>query len=57
MYYYFILLTLGLFSVLTEKNKKRKKLFIGIYIVVMAITFIYQSGEAVGGFIYNITNS
>jgi glycerol uptake facilitator-like aquaporin len=49
-------MTLGVFSVLTEKNKKRKKLFIGIYIMVIGITFIYRSGELLGGLIYNMTN-
>jgi glycerol uptake facilitator-like aquaporin len=56
MYYYLLLLTLGVFSVSTEKNKKRKKLYIGIYVVAIGITFLYQSGMVVGGFLYNIMN-
>jgi glycerol uptake facilitator-like aquaporin len=58
MDYYFILL-LGVAAFLSlkgEKNLKRKKLFIGIYVVLIGLAFLYLSGESIGHYIYNITH-
>ena len=57
-YYYIILLGIAAFlSIKEEKNSKRKKLFIGIYTVLIGVAFLYLAGESIGQFIYNITHS
>ena len=58
MDYYFILL-LGISAFLSikgEKSPKRKKLFIGIYTILIGLAFLYFSGESIGHHIYNVTN-
>ncbi len=57
-YYFIVLLGVSAFlSIRGEKNPKRKKLFIGIYVVLIGLAFLYLSGESIGHYIYNITNS
>ena len=57
-YYYIILLGIAAFlSIKEEKTPKRKKLFIGIYTILIGVAFFYLAGESIGQFIYHITNS
>ncbi len=54
---YFILLLVSIFFILkTEKTKTSKKIYSSIYICLICITFLYNSGEVIGQFIYNITH-
>lgn len=55
--YYFILLLVSIFFILkTEKTKTSKKIYSSIYICLICITFLYNSGEVIGQFIYNVTH-
>ncbi|WP_347174961.1 hypothetical protein [Polaribacter uvawellassae] len=57
-YFYIILLALAAFFTLKdEKDAKRKKLFIGIYSVLIGVALLYLFGFSIGKYIFNLTNN
>jgi hypothetical protein len=55
-YYIFFLAIAAYFSIKGEKDPKRKKQFIAIYLFLIALALLYLSGQTIGQFIYDLTN-
>lgn len=56
-YFFIVLLAVAAYlSIKGEKDAKRKKLFIGIYSVLIALAFLYLSGLSIGHYVNNITH-
>ncbi len=58
MNYFFVLLLSfsGIISIKEEKDKKRRNLFILLYICLIGTAGIYLFGEFLGQMLYNIQN-
>lgn len=56
-FYFIALLVIAAFySIQGEKDAKRKKVFIGIYAVIIGLAFFYHAGQSIGQFVYYLTH-
>lgn len=56
LYYIVLLIIASVLTIKKEEDSRRKRLFIGIYIVLIGVAIAYWAGFTIGDFIYNITN-
>lgn len=56
-YFFIVLLVLAaIFTLKDEKDAKRKKTIIGVYLILICTALLYLFGYSIGAFVSNITN-